>query len=209
MSSSTPVTFLATQLRHAETLARIAVWVGGALTVASVLLISFDILARKLTGFTVGGADELSSYAFAIGTTWSLAYAVLQRANVRVDVVYQLLPVRLAAVLDWVALVALGVFMAVLTYFAYDVVATSFAQGSRANTPLATPLIVPQGLWFMGLAFMCIILGLMLLRASLALVTGDLEAIRAMAGVRSIQEEAKDEAAAGERIVKAEKGDLP
>jgi len=155
----------------------------------------------------VGGADELSSYAFAIGTTWSLAYATLQRANVRVDVLYQLLPVRLAAVLDWVALVALGVFMAVLTYYAYDVVAASFAQGSRANTPLATPLALPQGLWFIGLAFMCVVLALMLLRASIALVTGDLEAIREIAGVRSIQEEAEEEAASGERIVKSEQGE--
>ncbi|MCA0407562.1 MAG: TRAP transporter small permease [Proteobacteria bacterium] len=207
MSNTAPVTFLAAQLRHAETLARVAVWVGGGLTVASVLLISFDILARKFTGFTVGGADELSSYAFAIGTTWSLAYATLQRANVRVDVLYQLLPVRLAAVLDWVALVALGVFMAVLTYYAYDVVAASFAQGSRANTPLATPLALPQGLWFIGLAFMCVVLALMLLRASIALVTGDLEAIREIAGVRSIQEEAEEEAASGERIVKSEQGE--
>ena len=53
MSNTAPVTFLAAQLRHAETLSRVAVWVAGGLTVASVLLISFDILARKLIGFTV------------------------------------------------------------------------------------------------------------------------------------------------------------
>ena len=81
------------------------------MTIASVLLISFDVLARKFFGFTTGGADELSSYAFAISTSWALAFATLQRANVRVDVVYQYLPVRVSAVLDWIALVALGVFM--------------------------------------------------------------------------------------------------
>jgi len=43
---------------------------------------------------------------------------------------------------------------------------------------------------------------LMLVRASLALVTGDLQLVKAICGVRSAQEEAEEEAAAGERMVK-------
>lgn len=198
------LSFLAALTAYAETLARAAVWVGGALTIASVLLVSVDVLARKFLGFTTGGADELSSYAFAISTTWSFAFATLQRANVRVDVLYQYLPVRLSAVLDWLSLVALGTFMGALTYYAYDVVATSIAQSSRANTPLATPLFIPQGLWFIGLVFMCVVLSLMLIRASAALVTGDIETVKALAGVRSAREEAEEEAAAGERMVKGD-----
>ncbi|ARP76350.1 TRAP transporter small permease subunit [Bordetella genomosp. 6] len=189
-------------LRRAESLSRLAVWVGGALTIASVLLISFDVLARKFFGFTTGGADELSSYAFAISTSWALAFATLQRANVRVDVVYQYLPVRVSAVLDWIALVALGVFMVFMTYYAYEVVQTSWAQKSTANTPLATPLWVPQGLWALGLAWMCVTVALMLVRASAALITGDLDLVKEICGVRSAQEEAEEEAAAGERMVK-------
>lgn len=189
-------------LRSAERLSLGAVWVGGALTIGSVLLISFDVLARKFLGFTTGGADELSSYAFAISTSWALAFATLQRANVRVDVLYALLPTRLSAVLDWVSLVALGVFMAFLTWYAYDVVGTSWAQKSTANTTLATPLWIPQGLWLLGLGWMCIVLAVMLLRASLALVTGDFERVKALCGVRSAQEEADEEAATGERLVR-------
>lgn len=204
MTRSPPLSFLAALMRIAETLARSAVWVGGALTIASVLLISVDVLARKFLGRPVGGADELSSYAFAISTTWSLAFATLQRANVRVDVIYQYMPVRVAAVLDWLSLVALATFLGVLTYYAYDVVATSILQSSRANTPLATPLAIPQGLWFVGLFFMCVVLALMLVRASVALVTGDIATVTAIAGVRSTKEEAEEEAAAGERMVKGE-----
>lgn len=193
---------LAGLTRGAERLSLWAVWCGGALTIGSVLLISFDVLARKFFGFSTGGADELSSYAFAISTSWSLAFATLQRANVRVDVLYQYLPVRLSAVLDWLSIVALGAFMATLTFYAYDVVATSFAQSSTANTPLGTPLFIPQGLWLAGLAWMCLVLALMLVRASLALVTGDIATVKAIGGVRSAQEEAEEEAAAGERMVK-------
>lgn len=189
-------------LRRAETVSRYAVWFGGALSIASVLLISFDVIVRKLFGVTLGGADELSSYAFAIGTSWSLAFVTLQRANVRVDVLYQHLPVRLSAVIDWLALASLGVFMVVLTRYVFEMVQTSWVNNSAANTPLGTPLWIPQGLWLIGMAWMCVTVALMLLRASTALVTGDLATVKAIGGVRSSQEEAEEEAAAGERMVK-------
>ena len=79
-------------LCRANTLSLGAAWFGGAITLASVLLICFDVLVRKFFGFTTGGADELSGYAFAISTSWSLAFVVLHRGNVRVDALYQLLP---------------------------------------------------------------------------------------------------------------------
>ena len=193
--------FLGRLSRLAEGFSLGAVWAGGALTLASVLLISFDVLARKFLGFNTGGADELSSYAFAISTSWALAFATLQRANVRVDVLYQYLPVRLSAVLDWLSLVGLGVFMVVLTWFAMDVVGTSWLQKSTANTTMATPLWIPQGLWLLGLGWMCVVVALMLVRASLAFVTGDIELVKEICGVRTAQEEADEEAATGARIV--------
>lgn len=202
MTEPEKIRALGALLRRAESFSRVAVWAGGALTVASVLLISFDVLARKFFGFTTGGADELSSYAFAISTSWALAFATLQRANVRVDVLYQFFPVRISAVLDWLSLVALGVFMVYLTYFAMGMAHTSWGQSSAANTPLATPLWIPQGLWALGLLWMCITVALMLVRASIALVTGDIDLVKQICGVRSAQEEADDEAAAGERMVK-------
>ena len=191
-------------LRRANALSLGAAWFGGAITLASVLLICFDVLVRKFFGFTTGGADELSGYAFAISTSWSLAFVVLHRGNVRVDALYQLLPVRVSAVLDWLSLVALGVFMVFLTYYASFVVDTSWTQSSAANTPLATPLWIPQGLWFLGLVWMCLVLALMLVRASVALVTGDITAIKSLCGVRSAEEEAKEEAETGERLIKGE-----
>jgi len=201
MTQSPPSARLGGLWRCAETLSRVAVWAGGALTLASVLLISFDVLARRFFGFNTGGADELSSYAFAISTSWALAFAVLQRANVRVDVVYQYLPVRVSAVLDWLAIVSLGVFLGFMTFYAFDVVHTSWTSQAAANTPLGTPLWIPQGLWFLGLVWMCLVLALMLVRSSTALITGDIALVKAISGVRSAQEEAEEEAASGERLV--------
>ena len=144
MNPSQPLPWLGRSLRLAETFSRAAVWAGGALTLGAVFLIAYDILVRKFFNITVGGADELSSYVFAISTSWALAFVVLQRANVRVDVIYERLPVRVSAFLDWLSLVALGVFMVFLTWHAYSVAETSFVRNAAANTPLATPLWIPQ-----------------------------------------------------------------
>jgi TRAP-type C4-dicarboxylate transport system permease small subunit len=204
VSASTRRSPLARAYALAGGLSRAGVWVGGVLTLASALLISYDVIVRRLFGVTIGGSDELSGYAFAISTTWALSYAALERANVRVDVVYQHLPVRVAAVLDWLSLVAMGVFAVYLTYHAQGVVAQSLQQGSAANTPLGTPLWIPQTLWLAGLGWFAIVLALMLVRASIALVTGDRATLTEICGVRSAQEEAREEADAGERLVRGE-----
>ena len=192
-------------LHYANVLSQYAVWAAGALIIASVLLICFDVIARKFWGFNTGGADELSSFAFAISTSWALAFATLQRANVRVDVLYQLLPLKVAALLDWLSVVALGVFMVFLTWYAKDVVSASWVQNSAANSTMATPLWIPQGLWFLGLLWMCVVMTLMLVRSSYLLVTGDIATLQELCGVRSAQEEADDEAANGERLIQSER----
>lgn len=191
-------------LAQARRFSRAAVWVGGGLTLASVLLIAYDVCMRRLFDISIGGADELSSYAFAISISWALAFTALERANVRVDVLYQYLPVRISALLDWIALVTLGVFSVYLTFYAYDVAMTSWTHDSAANTPLATPLWLPQTLWVLGLAWFSVVLALMLIRSSIALVTGDIETLKLLCGVRSAQEEAAEEAAIGERLVRGE-----
>lgn len=190
--------------RLARVLSRWAVWVGGALTLASVLLITFEVVSRRLFGFSLGGADELSGYAFAISITWAFAFTVLERANVRIDVLYQHLPVRVTAFLDWLSLVALGVFAVYLSYYGTLVALTSWEQSSAANTPLATPLWIPQFLWAAGLVWFVIVLLLMLLRSSAALVTGDLELVKTLAGMKTASEEADEGAAEGERLIQAE-----
>lgn len=195
---------LGSLLGAATTLSRYAMWVAGALTLASALYISADVIARGLFHVPLGGADELSGYAFAISISWALSFATLQRANIRIDALYQYLPTRVSAVVDWIALILLGVFIVYWTRYAFDVATVSWTNQSTANTIFATPLWIPQFLWIAGLVWLCIVLALMLIRSSIALVTGDYETVKRVCGVRSTQEEAKEEAEAGERLIRGE-----
>lgn len=201
---SDPGSFAERLTRLARRLSRWAVWAGGALTLASVALITYDVIARRLFGVSMGGSDELSGYAFAISVSWAFAFTVLERANVRIDVLYQYLPVRVMAFLDWLALVALGVFAVYLSYYGGLVAWASWEQNSAANTPLATPLWIPQTLWAAGLVWFLIVLLLTLVRSSAALVTGNIPLVQTLAGMKSAAEEADEGAAEGERLIRAE-----
>ena len=177
-----------------------AVWVGGALLLASAVLVSVDVIVRKVFVLSLGGADELSGYAFAIGVAWAFPFALLRRANVRIDALYQHLPARACAFLDIVALAALAVFVTVLTRYAWEVAAASWKLGALSNSALKMPLWIPQGLWFAGLALFFVTTALLTLRAALALAAGDLATVRRLAGARTIEEEAAEEAAYGKSL---------
>lgn len=191
-------------LRLADRVALRAVWIGGAILLASAVLVSVDVTIRKLFSLSVGGADELSGYAFAIGVAWAFPFALLRRANVRIDALYQHMPARLAALLDLVALIALAVFVTVLTRYAWEVAAGSWKLGALSNSQLKAPLWIPQGLWFLGLMLFFATVALLTLRTALALLSGDLATVRKLAGARSIEEEAADEAAYGKTLATAE-----
>ena len=182
-------------LDAADWLSLRAVWCGGMLLLAAAFTVSADVVARKLFAVSLGGSDELSGYAFAIGTAWAFAFALLRRVNVRVDALYGMLPGKLCALLDILALVALGVFAAYLARWSWEVLATSWALSSQSNSALKVPLWIPQLLWFAGLAAFLATLALLLARSLKALFAGDWHAIHALVGARSIQEDAGEEAA--------------
>jgi len=191
-------------LKIADRVSLYGVWFGGGLIFLAALTVSADVLARKLFTVSLGGADELSGYAFAIGSAWAFAFTLLRRANVRVDALYQHLPPKLRAFLDIFALLALGVFAAYLTFYAFSVLQTSWDLSAQSNTSLKTPLWIPQGFWVAGLVLFVVTLGLLLLRAGAALIAGDWPAIHALLSARTIDEDALEEAAYARNAMSAQ-----
>ena len=180
-------------LAAAERGARAAALAGGLLMLAAAVLVSVDVLLRKLASITLGGADELSGYALAIGSTWSFAFVLLHRGNVRIDALYQHLPRVLAAVCDLLAITALLGFVSLVAWHGSDVLAQSWSLGARSNSALAVPLVVPQALWWLGYAWFVLCGAVLLLRSLLAFGSADWAGVNRLIGARSIEEEAADE----------------
>jgi TRAP-type C4-dicarboxylate transport system permease small subunit len=168
---------------------------GGLLILAAALLVSVDVTLRKLANTTLGGADELSGYALAIGSTWSFAFVLLARGHVRIDALVQHLPRRLAAACDLLALAGLLAFASLIAWHGAGVLAQSWSLGARSNSSLAVPLALPQALWWIGYAGFVVCAALLLLRAAASMLAGDLAAANRLIGARSVQEEAADELA--------------
>jgi len=179
--------------------AQVGVWAGGVLLVLAALMITVDVVARKAFGVTLGGSDELSGYCLAISAAWAFTFALLHRANIRVDAAYKYFPAPVRAALDVAALIALAVFVAVVARYGFEVLTASIRFASRANTPLQTPLWIPQGLWFAGLAFFLVTLFLVTLKAVLAFARGRFADVDLLAGLPDVAREAEDEVAALEQ----------
>jgi TRAP-type C4-dicarboxylate transport system permease small subunit len=177
-----------------EHVSKMAVWAAGAMLYFSVFFICYGVVVRKYFNMADSGSVEISGYILAISTTWALAYGAFERINVRVDVLYGILPPKLAACLDWLSVAAMSVFIAYLTYYAFVVLFASWDQGAVANTNLATPLWIPQSLWVAGLVWMCVVLLLRFTYATAVLLTGDLKSLRRLFGPRTTLDEASEEA---------------
>ncbi len=176
-------------LELSRRIARIGAWFGGALIIAAAFLVGVEVVIRKAFSLSIGGADELSGYALAISTAWALAFALLERAHIRIDSLYVHLPVRLAALLDVLGLALFTAFVGLIAWYGLRVVETSYRLDAHSLSPLGTPLVLPELLWLLGLVLFLAIAGLLLVRALGALIAGDLQTVQRLIGSRSLSEE--------------------
>jgi TRAP-type C4-dicarboxylate transport system permease small subunit len=180
-------------LELAHRLARYGAWAAGAMIIAAAVLIGIDIFMRKVFSESVGGASELSGYVLAISASWGFALTMLDRAHIRIDSLYLVLPVRVQAILDILSLIIMLAFVGYLTWQCNHVFMQTWQLGSRALTPIATPLIYPQFLWMVGMVYFLLVILLLTIRAMMALFTGDIGTIQRIAGSRSSMQEVQEE----------------
>jgi len=147
-------------LSRSRALSRALVWLGGALIVGSALLVTVEVFLRKFAGVSISGADELSGYAFGVAVALGLAFALFERAHIRVDALYRVFP-------SWLRLTV-------------DLLGLALTHNSRSITPLRLPLAIPQLPWLFGWLFFVFCGALMLTAAALRLLRRDRDAVDAL-----------------------------
>ncbi len=168
-------------------------WFGGALVLLAAVVIGIDVLMRKFLATSIGGADELAGYALAIGTVWGLGAALLDRAHIRIDSLYVNFPILPRVALDLVCVALFVGFFAMIGWHGGGVVEQSWIAGSRSQSALETPTVIPQAIWFVGLIVFIVSGALLFLRPLTTALRGDLEGAVRLAGTRSAEEEVEDE----------------
>ncbi|ART64743.1 TRAP transporter small permease subunit [Kushneria marisflavi] len=164
-------------------LSRFAARVIGLALLAVVIFIGAEIVMRKLAGHSLSGVHEYSGYVLAILSAWGISHTLLERAHIRIDVVHGRLPALSQHTLNVVSLLALNLVAWVIALNAWPVLAKSLANGSTANTPLATPLWIPQLLWAAGYGWFAFTTSIMGLRVLVALFQRDVPTLDALTGM--------------------------
>ncbi|MDB6177179.1 TRAP transporter small permease [Paracoccus sp. Z330] len=122
----------------------------GVALVLTVLFILSDVILRKLGAGSLGGSDEISGYVMAAVASWGMACALIERAHVRIDVIRHKLSRPGRAAMDLFAMIVTNATVILIAWHCWPVLQKTLERGSRANTPLETPLWIPQGIWFSG-----------------------------------------------------------
>ena len=180
-------------IAFAQRLTRFGLWFGGALILAAAVLIGVDVTLRKFFNASIGGADELAGYALALGTAWSLGAALLDRAHIRIDSLYVLLPRWLRLSLDFAGLALFIAFFGLIAWHGWSVVQQSWMSGSRSQSALATPTVIPQSLWLLGLALFFAVGLALLAHAAILIARGNASAAEQAISTRSAAEEVQEE----------------
>ena len=153
----------------------------GVLLLACVAFVLADIVLRRF-GASFGGTDEIAGYAMAIATSWGMGFALVELGHVRIDILRARAAPLGRVLLDLLAMLALAGTVTLIALRGWPVLARSLANGSRANTPLETPLALVQGPWLAGWVWFALVSWLTFLAALLLVARRDLAASEAAIG---------------------------
>ncbi len=129
---------------------RMVALAGGVVLLFTALFVLIEISLRALGLPNLGGADEISGYVMAGVTAWGLAVALTERAHIRIDMAVSKLRDFWRDLVDVAALSTIAVIAVTVTVYSWRVISKSLTNSSSANTPLETPLWIPQMIWWSG-----------------------------------------------------------
>ena len=168
-------------------------WLGGTLIVLSAFLVTLEVFLRKVFNVSLGGADEISGYAFGVATALALSYALFERAHIRVDALLGAIPKVLHPFINLFGLLMLTGFALVVVVMVWSMVGDTLDNGSRSITPMRVPLAIPQIPWLLGWMFFVFSGVLITLVAIRQYFRGDEAGVQNLIGVKSLDEQIEDE----------------
>ena len=173
--------------RLVEPAARLAAILFGYAVFAYALLLSFEIIGRKLFNTSFKGIDELGGFVLAISAAIGASYTMALRGHTRVDVFLVRMPKRVQAGLNALAMVSMAAFASFAAWRGIAVLQDTIEYGS-VSPNLQQPLWIPQLIWVAGLVLFAVIATLYGLHALYLLGTGRSE-INSLYGPLSVDDE--------------------
>jgi TRAP-type C4-dicarboxylate transport system permease small subunit len=178
--------------RTATAVAAFMNYVAGWNFIVCAAFITIDVLCRNLGGFSSSATTEITSYMLAFGIAWGLAHALATRSHIRIDVLVNRLPIGLRQYLHAFALLLLTGLSLFIAWCAWRLVGESILFNAKDTSALAIPLVIPQGLWAIGITMLAVFAVVLLLEVVCLLAAGNAAEIDKLIGPRGYQEETQE-----------------
>ena len=173
-----------------QRISRIFAWLaGGCILFGCGALISADVVTRFVFKRGMIESFEISGYMLAACIGLGLAFTVTSKSNIRVDILLDAFPYRLRVACDLLAAVALAVIAVALVWFAWKTLAQSWSMNARSTSIMQTPMVLPQGIWWIGLLWFAFMAILLPLQAILRLLATDQRGFDRLIGSLRVTEE--------------------
>ena len=170
----------------------IAIFVGWVL-LALCAFIVVSALLRKFFDIVIQGSNEYGGYILAVSMGFGFAYAILDRAHIRITILRDMFSERVRAGLDIFSMVVVALFAANVTYSAFSVSSTSWRMNAHATTALQTLLAIPQSLWMLSLLFFTLTCCALAVSGIISFLRKDWSFVETFLGTRSTNEDIKEE----------------
>ena len=150
---------------------------------------AIEIISRKIFNFSFQGVDEIGGYVLAITASFGFGYAAITRSHTRVDFILLKLPSRLRAVIHVIAAVVMSFLSAGMLWYAIKALRETIEYQSIANSPLETPIWIPQSIWLVGFIVFALVSVFLAFRAIALLFQGDIETLEREMGTTTPKDE--------------------
>lgn len=151
----------------------------------------FEVVARKLN-YSLKSIDELGGYILAATSAIGFSWALVTRAHMRITLVVNWLPRPARRLLDALAMLSLAGMAVFCAWRGYAEFSTNFISGRPSNTPMQTPLWMPQAVFFAGLALFALCTVLAAIHAAWLLFV-DGARLERLYGPQTLEEEVSSE----------------
>jgi TRAP-type C4-dicarboxylate transport system permease small subunit len=183
-----------------QRISRILAWVAGAIILVGCAgLITVDVVTRYFFKRGMVESFEISGYALAACIGLGMAFTVTSKANIRVDILLDALPDRVRVICDIIASLALTLIAITLAWFTFGTLQQSWAMNAKSVSVLQTPMILPQGVWWVGLFWFACMSVLVPIQAVVRLLRRDRAGFDGLIGSLRVSEEI-DQAGAGKSL---------
>jgi TRAP-type C4-dicarboxylate transport system permease small subunit len=175
-------------LRIVEHIAATLALVAGVAIAVLAGLITIDIVGRDFFGVSIQGTDEIGGYVLAFVGSLGMALTLLRRGHPRIEIFFRFFPQAMRDALHALAQFAMATFAVFMAWHAWGELQTTLRFGAITNTPLQTPLWVPQGVWLIGMIFFAVTACLTTVHAIILLIT-DRSSLAGRYGAPTVEEE--------------------